>query len=87
MVSDVPAVPGNVLMALRTVSSMRVSAESQTCAVSSLCVYRAPQVFDQDKEEGTVVVIDPQPSAELHEAVLSAERACPTRSIHVDRSN
>jgi ferredoxin len=65
---------------------MRVSADSQTCAVSSLCVYRVPQVFDQDKEEGTVVVINPQPPPELHEAVLSAERACPTRSIHVDKA-
>lgn len=65
---------------------MRVSANSETCAVSSLCVYRVPQVFDQDKEEGTVVVIDPQPPAELHEAVLSAERACPTRSIRVDKA-
>ena len=65
---------------------MRVSADSQTCAVSSLCVYRVPQVFDQDREEGTVVVINSQPPAELHEAVLSAERSCPTRSIHVDKA-
>jgi len=63
---------------------MRVSADKETCAVSSLCVYRAPQVFDQDEDEGTVVVVNPDPPAELHEAVRSAARACPTRSIHVE---
>lgn len=47
--------------------------------------YQAPQVFDQDEDEGTVVVIDPQPPAELREAVLSAARSCPTGAIHVDK--
>ncbi|ACZ87072.1 ferredoxin [Streptosporangium roseum] len=63
--------------------AMQVSATKETCAVSSMCVYRAPAVFDQD-EDGTVEVIDPNPPAELHEAVRSAARGCPTRSIHVE---
>jgi ferredoxin len=63
---------------------MRVTATKETCAVSSMCVYRAPQVFDQDEEDGTVRVIDAEPPGELHEAVRAAARACPTRSIHLD---
>ncbi|GAA3083744.1 ferredoxin [Streptosporangium carneum] len=62
---------------------MKVSATGETCVVSSLCVYRVPEVFDQD-EEGTVRVIDPDPPAELHDAVRSAARGCPTRSIRVE---
>ncbi|GLW06784.1 hypothetical protein Misp01_19140 [Microtetraspora sp. NBRC 13810] len=62
---------------------MKVSATKDTCAVSSLCVYRVPEVFDQD-EEGAVEVIDPAPPAGLHDDVRSAARGCPTRSIHVE---
>lgn len=61
---------------------MRVKATKETCAVASLCVYRAPDVFDQD-EDGYVEVLDEQPPVELHEDVRSAARGCPTRSIHL----
>lgn len=62
---------------------MRVSATKETCAVSSLCVYRAPEVFDQD-EDGMVEVLDPEPPAELHDDVRIAARGCPTRSIYIE---
>ena len=61
---------------------MRVSANQETCVVSSLCVYRAPGVFDQD-EEGLVVVLDTAPGAEQHDDVRKAARGCPTKSIIV----
>ncbi|GHE72970.1 ferredoxin [Streptomyces capitiformicae] len=61
---------------------MRVVANSATCAVSSLCVYRLPGVFDQD-EEGLVLVLDEHPDTGLHEEVRRAVRACPTNSIRV----
>lgn len=62
---------------------MRVTANSDTCTVSSLCVYRAPDVFDQD-DEGHVVVLLPHPPDTSRAAVRDAARSCPTRSIHVD---
>jgi ferredoxin len=61
---------------------MRVTATSDTCAVSSLCVYRAPGIFDQD-EEGHVLVLDEHPGPERYEEIRRAARGCPTRSIHV----
>jgi len=61
---------------------MLVSATPDTCAVSSLCVYRAPGVFDQD-EEGHVVVLVDRPDADQHDDVRRAVRGCPTRSIRV----
>ncbi|MDX3457570.1 ferredoxin [Streptomyces sp. ME02-8801-2C] len=61
---------------------MRVVANSETCAVASLCVYRLPGVFDQD-EEGLVLVLDDHPDTALHEEVHRAVRACPTNSIRV----
>jgi ferredoxin len=51
--------------------------------VSSLCVYRAPAVFDQD-DDGHVTLLDPRPPVEHHEAVWRAARGCPTRAIQVE---
>lgn len=61
---------------------MRVTANSETCAVSSLCVYRVPGVFDQD-EDGLVLVLDESPAEALHEEIRRAARGCPTKSIRV----
>jgi ferredoxin len=61
---------------------MRVTANSATCAVSSLCVYRVPGVFDQD-EDGLVLVLDESPAEALHEDIRRAARGCPTKSIRV----
>lgn len=61
---------------------MRVTANNDTCAVGSLCVYRAPGIFDQD-DEGHVLVLQPEPGEEMHEAVRWAARSCPTKSIKV----
>ena len=66
-----------------TVIVMQVTANKETCAVSSLCVYRAPEVFDQD-EDGLVEILDANPPADLHDEVRSAARACPTRSINFE---
>ncbi|MFC6883250.1 MULTISPECIES: ferredoxin [Actinomadura] len=60
-----------------------MSATKETCAVASLCVYNVPEVFDQD-EDGQVEVLDAEPPADLHQAVRTAARACPTRSIHIE---
>lgn len=62
---------------------MRVSVTKETCAVASLCVYRVPEVFDQD-EDGTVELLDADPPDDLHQAVRTAARGCPTRSIHIE---
>jgi ferredoxin len=65
---------------------MRVIANSETCAVSSLCVYRAPSVFTQD-EDGHVIVLDSSPGEDVHDEVRRAARGCPTRSIEVVESD
>ncbi|MEV4441747.1 ferredoxin [Streptomyces sp. NPDC049577] len=68
---------------MTAVGSLRVTANPETCVTSSLCVYRLPQVFDQDAE-GRVRVLDERPPDELRRELLRARRGCPTRSIHVE---
>ncbi|MGK5638262.1 ferredoxin [Streptomyces sp. URMC 126] len=62
---------------------LTVTANSDTCVTSNLCVNRLPQVFGQD-EDGCVLVLDPHPAAELGRELLRARRSCPTRSIRVE---
>jgi ferredoxin len=61
---------------------VHVKANSETCTVSSLCVYKAPGVFDQD-DEGHVVLLNADPAQEEYEGVRDAVRSCPTRSLSI----
>lgn len=62
---------------------MHVNANTETCTVSSLCVYKAPEVFDQD-DEGHVMLLNAEPSPAQYEGVRDAVRSCPTRSLSID---
>ncbi|GAA2150439.1 hypothetical protein GCM10009760_44830 [Kitasatospora kazusensis] len=68
---------------MTAVDGLRVSADRESCVTSSLCVYRLPQVFDQDAE-GRVLVLDERPPDGLRRELRRARRGCPTRSIRVD---
>jgi ferredoxin len=63
--------------------SMKVEVAADKCIASGQCVLLADSVFDQDDEDGIVVLrrTDVPPSDE--QAVLSAERICPARAIRV----
>lgn len=62
---------------------MRVHAEPDVCIGAGLCVLRAPEVFDQDEHDGTVVVLRAEPDADQREAALEAVRMCPSGAIRV----
>jgi ferredoxin len=51
-----------------------------------MCALLVPRVFDQDAEDGRVVLVDPAPPAELHEAVRQAIQACPCSVISEEGS-
>ncbi|MFB9904170.1 ferredoxin [Allokutzneria oryzae] len=62
---------------------MRVSARTDRCVSSGQCVLTAPEVFDQDDDQGLVVVLDPEPAPGLHERVREAEAMCPVQAVLV----
>jgi ferredoxin len=63
---------------------MRVAVDVGRCRGAGLCALTAPDVFDQDEEDGTVLLLDPEPSAALEQAVVAAARLCPNSVISLD---
>ncbi len=61
---------------------MRVAVDETKCCGAGQCVLLAPEVFDQ-REDGIVVLLDPEPAEPLHAAVREAAAVCPTRAITV----
>ena len=44
----------------------------------------APDVFDQRDDDGVVVLLNPNPSAEQAEGARRADAACPALAIHIE---
>lgn len=63
---------------------MRVSVDQGKCVSAGNCVAHAPAVFDQDEDDGSVILLDAEPTAALHPAVREAAVACPAHAIFVD---
>jgi ferredoxin len=62
---------------------MKVTVDTSLCIGSGMCALTAPAVFDQDADEAVVVLVDPAPPPEQHEAVLAAVQRCPAAVIQV----
>lgn len=62
---------------------MRVSVQSHKCVGAGQCVTAAPQVFDQNEETGTVILLQETPPPELQAAARTAAHLCPAVAIHV----
>jgi ferredoxin len=63
---------------------MKVAADRDVCIGSGNCVLVAPQVFDQDDDEGLVVLltasaVDPSDA----DAVRDAVAHCPSRALRL----
>jgi ferredoxin len=60
---------------------MKVIVDHDLCIGSGMCALTAPAVFDQDPDEAVVVLFDPEPPPEQHEAVRLAVQRCPAGVI------
>lgn len=63
---------------------MEIKANTQLCIGAGMCALTVPQVFDQSDDEGLVVLLEPNPPADLEEAVRRAVNLCPSGAISVD---
>ncbi|WP_424892817.1 ferredoxin [Streptomyces sp. XH2] len=62
---------------------MRIEIDKDLCCGAGTCVLVAPGVFDQDDEDGTVILLDAAPGAEQRAAVEEAAERCPTAVISI----
>lgn len=63
---------------------MRIRVEPDRCIGSGVCVLTAPAVFDQNDNDGVVVLVTDTPPEEEYEAVREAEIRCPASVILID---
>jgi ferredoxin len=60
---------------------VKIKADRSACIGSGMCVLTAPAVFDQDDEEGLVVLLVEQPSGADAQAALAAVQLCPAQAL------
>ena len=64
---------------------MRVTADRTVCMGAGNCSYAAPGVFDQDDDEGLVIVLAADVPADAEQSVQYAQRSCPSGAIAITR--
>jgi ferredoxin len=65
---------------------MKVSIEVDKCVAAGHCVVAAADIFDQNEDDGVVIVLDDEPRPEYHEAVRQAAQLCPAAVIRLSES-
>jgi ferredoxin len=60
---------------------MHLSVDRKRCCSSGMCALTAPGVFDQDDEEGRVVLLNPAPPPGYQDAARLAVELCPCEAI------
>ncbi|KOX46930.1 ferredoxin [Streptomyces ardesiacus] len=65
----------------RASEARKISVERDRCVGAGQCVLAAPAVFDQDDEEGLVLLLDGEPPAAQSDAVREAVWACPSGAL------
>jgi ferredoxin len=63
---------------------MKVVVDEDKCVAAGQCVAAAMEVFDQRDEDGIVVLLNPNPPAELADDVRNAAAVCPALAIRVE---
>jgi ferredoxin len=60
---------------------MKVTADREVCIGSGNCVFSAPAVFDQDDDEGLVVLLTAEVDPHDADAVRDAVAHCPSGAL------
>jgi ferredoxin len=66
---------------------LRLDVDRERCVGAGMCALTAPEVFDQDDEEGLVVLLQPTPAPGHRAAVRMAVGLCPAGAIALNSPN
>ncbi|MEU7281599.1 ferredoxin [Streptomyces sp. NPDC045431] len=64
---------------MRPAAHVRVDRER--CIGAGMCVLTAPEVFDQDPDDGLVILLDAEPPTAHRAAARMAAGLCPARAL------
>ncbi|MFI6040443.1 ferredoxin [Nocardia sp. NPDC051321] len=62
---------------------MKITTDRDRCIGAGMCALLAPEVFDQDADDGKVRILDPAPPPAQHTMSREAEQVCPAGAIMV----
>jgi len=62
---------------------VRLIADTATCVASGQCAMLAPEIFGQREDDGTVVLLNSEPSPDQRDAARQATLVCPSGAIRV----
>ncbi len=62
---------------------MKVTVNRSKCIAAGQCVMKAPFVFDQDEEDGIVILLNDSPTQEQEKATRLAAKVCPAAAIEI----
>jgi ferredoxin len=62
---------------------MHITIDQAKCVGAGQCVLAAPEVFDQRDDDGIVVLLNADPSADQYALVREAAAICPAAAITV----
>ena len=62
---------------------MKVTVDQPKCVSAGNCVAHAPDVFDQDGDDGSVILLDEFPAPDRADDVRQAAEACPAHAIFI----
>ena len=68
-----------------TAPAPRLTADRGRCIGAGMCAMTAPEVFDQDPDDGLVLLLAPEPPAAHRAAARMAAGLCPAGAITVHR--
>ncbi|MDQ2844837.1 MAG: ferredoxin [Actinomycetota bacterium] len=61
---------------------MQIKVDVDRCVGGGQCVLSAPDLFDQDDDDGTVILLG-QPDSGQHDEARLAARLCPATAIDI----
>ncbi|MFD4371260.1 ferredoxin [Streptomyces sp. NPDC058486] len=59
----------------------RLSVDRERCIGAGMCAMTAPDVFDQDPDDGLVLLLSPEPAPAHRAAAHMAAGVCPSGAI------
>ena len=64
---------------------MRVVVDRNKCIGSGQCVMTEPAVFDQDEDDGLVILLQESPDPDYAAAAADAAMICPSQAIKIEK--